>query len=113
MHTRKPKRQPQVADIDEIAGVTDAEFAAINATLDAELTNAELEAAVHSPVRGLRDPDSHAPPATRTRHTTIRIPADVLNAYRVAAGQRGIGYQTLIIDVLRQHTAKLNTPDSD
>lgn len=102
MHTRKPTRRPQSADIDEIAGITDAEFAAINDALDAELTDAELEAAVHSPGRNPGLTDAGTPPETRTRHTTIRIPADVLNAFRAEASLLGMPYQTLIIETLRK-----------
>lgn len=103
MHTRKQKRSSLPADIDEIAGVTDAEFAVLNDTLDAELTDEQLDAAVQSSDRELKHPADDWTPETRTRHTTIRIPADVLNAFRAEACRRGIAYQTLMIDVLQQY----------
>jgi predicted DNA binding CopG/RHH family protein len=101
MHTQKQEHSSLPADVDEIAGVTDAEFAVLNETLDAELTDEQLDAAVESSDRELKHPDAGCALATRTRHTTIRIPADVLNAFRAEASRRGIAYQTLIIQKLR------------
>lgn len=36
-----------------------------------------------------------------SRHTTIRLPADVLTAFLNEAERRGVGYQTLMVSELR------------
>jgi uncharacterized protein (DUF4415 family) len=41
---------------------------------------------------------------------TIMLDDDVLEAFRKQAAQRGLGYQTLINDALRQHIAGDSAP---
>lgn len=59
-----------------------------------------VPAGTASPPRGKRSTLATAPVSTGTTHTTIRIPAKVLAAYKARAAQLGIGYQTLIVRTL-------------
>ncbi len=43
-----------------------------------------------------------AVPSGPSLRTTMRVPADILAAYRTEASRRGIGYQTLMFRALRE-----------
>lgn len=96
MHRRKTKPTGQPDPIDLITGPSDAEWAAL-----ANMPDFDPEAVLKAFDDAAGRPSASAPNETRTRHTTIRIPADVLNAFRAEASRRGIAYQTLIIETLR------------
>lgn len=51
------------------------------------------------------------PSGTSTR-TTIRLPADVLSAFRAEATRRGMPYQSLIIETLRNAVSTWSVPVS-
>lgn len=46
------------------------------------------------------------PTTTLSKHTTIRFPADVIEAYEKRAAATGIRYQTLMIEALRGASLK-------
>lgn len=96
MHNHKTKRTELPDPMDSIAGLSDAELEAVAGMLDFD-----LEATLAASDDAGRHPSDTAPLETRTRHTTIRLPADVLNAFRAEADRRGVGYQTLIVEALR------------
>lgn len=102
MHNHKTKPTESPDPIDSIAGLSDAELEALAGRLDFD-----LEATLAASDKAGRHPSDTALLETRTRHTTIRIPADVLNAFRAEADRRGIGYQTLIVDTLRASAVAL------
>lgn len=103
MHTRKKPTSQESATVESLDELLRVDFDDINNDLDRELSRPRLIAALEMLDRGTRPPIQDIPIETRTRHTTIRLPADVLNAYRAESARRGVGYQTLIIEVLRQN----------
>lgn len=101
MHKHKTKRIEPPEPIVSITGPSDAEWEALAGALDYD-----PDAALKAFDDATGKPSASTAGETRTRHTTIRIPADVLNAFRAEADRRGIGYQTLIVEALRIAAAK-------
>lgn len=97
MHTHKAKPPAKSDSTDSIEGPTEHEWAALAVMLDFD-----LEATLKTFDEKARREPARAPIETHSRHTTIRIPADVLNTFRHEANRRGIPYQTLIIETLRR-----------
>ncbi|WP_428417587.1 BrnA antitoxin family protein [Methylibium sp.] len=53
------------------------------------------------PVGSASSADMPPVPSCTSTRTTIRLPPDVLSAFRAEAARRGMPYQTLIIEILR------------
>lgn len=101
MHKRKSESAQRPDPIDSVDGPLDHEWAALT-----DMLGFNVDEALGA-VDDVRVREHTCPPIEmRTRHTTIRIPADVLNAFRREAARRGVPYQTLMIEALR--TSPLN-----
>lgn len=100
MHTK----DPQLRDLEEFYqqiidnSPADSEVDKLLHAIDnSDLCLEEIRPIQRSPVAMVVE--THQGP---TRRITIRLPTEIYVAYKAAALRRGIGYQTLIVEMLRE-----------
>jgi hypothetical protein len=119
MHTKQPHRTDLDRDLERLGLTREKLAAAAELSVDEiNFSAAELELPENgpdgetpsAPPMGLTTtpkPEIAAASATGTIHTTIRVPAGLLAAYKAKAAELRIGYQTLIIRTLREAAGAL------
>lgn len=112
MHKEELKFLSEIeeTDFNELERRLDEDFIKLKLALDAiEKIPSPQDCDFDSKPRSVAKPDNVATllaTTTLSRHTTIRFPADVIEAYEKRASATGIRYQTLMIEALRGASLK-------